>query len=284
MTIAIIGATGQLGRHTIDALLERGVDASDIVALGRDSGRLQQLSERGLRTATIDLADEDATGAALSGIDSLLLISVGAPGEGLALRTAAINAAAAAGVPRLVYTSALNAPTTTLKLAAEHKATEDVITASGIPATFLRNGWYTENLQQDFETARANGVIANSVGDGRLATATRRDFAEAAAVVLTTPGHDQAAYELSGDTAWTYADFADAAQQVLGTAVRYEALTPEQERDMLLAAGLEEGTVGFMGLLHADMRDDTLAATPGDLSRLIGRPTTPLIDTLESWR
>lgn len=284
MTIAIIGATGQLGGHTIDALLERGVDPSDIVALGRDSGRLEELSDRGLRTATIDLADERATAAALEGIDALLLISIGAPGEGLSLRTAAVNAAVAAGVPRLVYTSALNAPTTTLKLAAEHKATEDVITASGIAATFLRNGWYSENLQQDFETARANGVIANSIGDGRLATATRRDFAEAAAVVLTTPEHDHPAYELSGDTAWNYTEFAELAQQVLGTPVRYEALTPEAERDMLLAAGLDEGTVGFMGLLNADMRDNALAATPGDLSRLIGRPSTPLSDTLNSWR
>lgn len=284
MTIAIIGATGQLGGHTIDALLERGVDASDILALGRDSSRLEQLGGRGLRTAAIDLTDEAATAAVLSGVDSLLLISVGAPGEALAPRTTAIKAAAAAGVPRLAYTSALNAPTTTLKLAAEHKATEDVITASGIPATCLRNGWYTENFQQDFETARARGVIANSVGDGRFASATRRDFAEAAAAVLSTPGHEGAAYELSGDTAWNYAEFAAAAEEVLGKPVRYEALTPDQERDMLLGAGLDEGTVRFLGMLHADMRDDTLADAPGDLSRLIGRPTTPLVETLCTWR
>lgn len=284
MTIAIIGATGQLGGHTIDALLERGIDASGILALGRDSDRLEPLAARGLRTATIDLTDEAATAATLSGVDSLLLISVGAPGEALAPRTVAINAAAAAGVPHIVYTSALNAPTTTFALAAEHKATEDVITASGIPATFLRNGWYTENLRQDFETARARGVIANSIGDGRLATATRRDFAEAAAVVLTTPGHEGAAYELSGDTAWNYTEFAETAQQVLGTPVRYDALTPEQERDMLLGAGLDEGTVGFLAVLNAGMRDDTQAPTPGDLARLIGRPTTPLIDTLTAWR
>lgn len=284
MTIAIIGATGQFGSDIIEALLARGVDASDILALGRDSGRLEQRAGRGLRTASIDLTDEDGTAATLTGVDTLLLISIGGPGEGLAPRTAAINAAAAAGVRHIVYTSALNAPTTTFVLAAEHKATEDVITASGIPATFLRNGWYTDNLQQDFEAARARGVIANSVGNGRLATAPRRDFAEAAAVVLTTPGHERAAYELSGDTAWNYTEFADAAQQVLGTPVRYEALTPEQERDMLLNAGLEEGTVGFLGVMNAGMRDDTQAATPGDLARLLGRPTTPLTDTLATWR
>lgn len=283
MTIAIIGATGKFGGHTIDALLERGIDASDILALGRDSDRLDQLTDRGLRTATIDLTDEATTAATLAGVDKLLLISVGTPGEALAPRTAAINAAVAAGVQHLVYTSALGAPTTTFALAAEHKATEDVITASGIPATFLRNGWWSENLQQDFETARARGVIANSIGDGRLATATRRDMAEAAAVVLTTAGHEGAAYELSGDTAWNYAEFAETAQQVLGTPVRYEVLTPEQERAMLLDAGLDEGTAGFLAVLNAGMRDDTQAATPGHLSKLIGRPTTPLADTLTNW-
>jgi NAD(P)H dehydrogenase (quinone) len=135
MTIAINGAAGQSGGHTIDALLARGVDPADILALGRDVGRLGGLAALGIRTATIDLADEAATAATLTGVDKLLLISVGGPGEGLAPRTAAINAAATAGVPHIVYTSALNAPTTTFLLAAEHKATEDVITASGIPAT-----------------------------------------------------------------------------------------------------------------------------------------------------
>jgi NAD(P)H dehydrogenase (quinone) len=284
MTIAIIGATGKLGGHTIDALLERGIEAADILALGRDGGRLEELATRGLRTATVDLIDEAATAATLSGVDKLLLISVGTPGGALAPRTVAINAAAVARVPHIVYTSALGAPTTTFVLAAEHKATEEVVTASGIPATFLRNGWYNENLRQDFEAARERGVIANSIGDGRLATASRRDFAEAAAVVLTTPGHEGAGYELSGDTAWNYAEFAAAAQQVLGTLVRYEPLTPEQERAMLLSAGLDEGTVGFIGAMNAGMREGTQATTPGDLSRLIGRPTTPIIETLKTWR
>lgn len=283
MTIAIIGATGKLGGHTIDALLERGTEPSEILALGRDQDRLGQLADQGLRTAAIDLTDETSTAAALTGVDVLLLISVGTPGQALAPRTTAVNAAAAAGVPHIVYTSALNAQNTSFVLAAEHQATEDMITASGIPATFLRNGWYTENLQQDFEAARDRGVIANSTGEGRLATASRRDLADAAAVVLTTPGHEGATYELSGDTAWTYTEFAQAAAQILDTPVRYEALTPEQERDMLLNAGLDEGTIGFLSVMNAGMRDDTQAFMAGDLSRLIGRPTTPLADTLATW-
>lgn len=283
MTIAIIGATGQLGGHTVDSLLERGVAAGDILALGRNAERLAALAARGLRTAVVDLEDVDATAAALAGADALLLISVGMPGQALEPRKSAIEAARRAGVGHLVYTSALQAPTTILGLAAEHKATEDLVTASGVPATFLRNGWYTENLEQDFAAARDNGVIANSVGEGRIATATRKDFAEAAAVVLTSPGHESKAYELSGDTAWSYVEFAATAQQVLGREVRYQALTPEQEREQLLGFGLDEGTAGFMVSLNGNMRDGALAPTPGDLARLIGRPTEPLETTMRTW-
>lgn len=135
-----------------------------------------------------------------------------------------------------------------------------------------------------FVSARTRGVIANSVGDGRLATAPRSDFSEATAVVLTTPGHEGKAYELSGDTAWDYDEFADAAAEVLGTPVTYQALTPEQEHEMLSGAGLDDATVGFIGAMNAGMRDDTQAPTTGDLARLIGRPTTPLADTLATWK
>jgi NAD(P)H dehydrogenase (quinone) len=283
MTIAIIGATGQLGSLTIDALIERGTPAADLVALGRNTGQLQAHADRGLRTGTLDLDDVDATAKQLADVDELLLISVGAPGQALGPRGNAIEAARRAGVGHLVYTSALQAPTTILGLAVEHKATEDLIADSGIPATFLRNGWYTENHQQEFNGARQQGAVANSVGDGRLATATRRDYAEAAAAVLTGTGHEGRAYELSGDTAWTYADFAATAQQVLDQPVTYQALTPEQEHEQLLALGLDEPTAGFMVALHADMRGDALAPTPGDLARLIGHPTEPLVTTMRSW-
>jgi NAD(P)H dehydrogenase (quinone) len=195
----------------------------------------------------------------------------------------AVDAARQAGVPHLVYTSGLQAPTTTLRLAADHKATEELVTASGIPATFLRNGWYTENHLQDFAAARERGVIANSIGAGRIATAPRKEFAEAAAVVLSTPGHEGRAYELSGDVAWSFDEFATTAQELLGTPVRYQALTSENEREQLLALGLDEGTADFMVMLNADMRDGAMAATPGDLARLIGRPAEPLAETMKTW-
>ncbi|PTL71913.1 NAD(P)-dependent oxidoreductase [Rathayibacter caricis DSM 15933] len=284
MTIAIIGATGSFGGDIINALLARGVDPPELLALGRNSNRLDELQSRGLRTAAIDISEETVAVTALTGVDTLLLISIGAPGEGLALRTAAVNAAKVAGVKHLVYTSALQASTTTFVLASEHAATEEVVIASGIPPTFVRVGWYTENLQQDFESARASEVIANSIGAGRLATAPRRDMAEAIAVVLTTPGQEGLTYELSGDVAWDYTEFAEAAKEVLGAPVRYDALTPEQEREMLTEAGLDEQTVSFIGMLNTGLREGTQASTTGDLARLIARPTTTLVQSLRNWR
>lgn len=282
MTIAIIGATGQLGGHTVDALLKRGVPADGILALalGRNADRLAELAGRGLRTRAVD---SDGLPAALAGTDKLLLISFGDVGSRLPKHAAAVEAARQAGVRHIVYTSGLHAPTTILQLAADHKATEELIAASGLPATFLRNGWYTENHLQDFAAARERGLIANSVGPGRIATATRKEYGEAAAVVLSTPGHEGRAYELSGDVAWSFEEFAATAQELLGAPVRYQALTSEQERERLIAFGLDEGTAAFMVRLNADLREGAMAPTPGDLARLLGRPTEPLATTLKTW-
>jgi NAD(P)H dehydrogenase (quinone) len=283
MSIAIFGATGLLGGHVIDELLERGIPAGDILALGRNTERLAKLAGRGLRTAGVDLDDVDRTAATLSGVDKVLLISVSDPGQRVQQHANAIEAARQAGVQHLIYTSALQAPTTILELAADHKATEELVTESGIQATFLRNGWYTENHVQDFAAASGNGAIANSVGEGRLATAPRKDYAEAAAVVLTTAGHEGKAYELSGDTAWNYDEFTATAGEVLGTPVSYRALTAEEEREQLLAFGLDAGTAGFLVTLNTNTRDGALAHTSGDLARLIGRPTETLQTTMRTW-
>lgn len=283
MTIAIIGATGLFGGHTINALLESGVKPSSILALGRDKDRLTALSTTGVRVGSIDLANQASATAALKDVDTLLLISIGAPGAALAPRTIAINAAVAAGVKHLIYTSALNAQDTTFVLAAEHKATEDVITASGISATILRHGWWNDNLVQDFQGAKERGVIANSVGEGRIATATRQDMAQAASIILTTPDLQGKIYEMSGDTAWSFQDFADTATELLGTTVRYQAVSAEQEQEMLAAAGLDEDTAGFIGAMNAGMRENTQALMNGDLSRVLGRPTTTLKETMSTW-
>ncbi|MES2169314.1 MAG: NAD(P)H-binding protein, partial [Actinomycetota bacterium] len=242
MTIVVTGATGKLGRLTIDSLISRGTAPGDIVAAGRDTGRLAELEPLAVRTAQIDLEDGSGLAGAFAGADTVLLVSASEPGNRVALHTAAIDAAQRAGVGRIVYTSAPHADTSQLVLAPEHKATELIIAATGIPYTFLRNGWYTENYAGDLETASQTGVIAKSTGDGRVASAARADYAEAAAVALIAGATGNEIYELSGDVAWTFSDLAAAFTAALGRDVVYQPLSPEQEREQLLSYGLDEGT------------------------------------------
>ncbi|HEY9424522.1 MAG TPA: NmrA family NAD(P)-binding protein, partial [Microterricola sp.] len=197
-----------------------------------------------------------------------------------AQHAAVIDAAKAAGVGRLVYTSAPAATSSALILAPEHKATEELIAASGIPATILRNGWYTENYLGALSQAAASGEIVASVGEGRVASASRADYAAAAAIVLVDASHSGAIYELSGDVAWSHAEFAEAAAEVLGRPVSFRSLSPEEHLAALEQAGLDAGTAGFVVALDGNIRDGLLAETSGELARIIGRPTTPLREEL----
>ncbi len=280
MTILVTGATGQLGRLVIDSLLERG--ASSIVAGVRDAAKASDLAARGVRLAVLDYNDPATLTAALDGVDSVLLISSSEVGKRAAQHSAVIDAAVAAGVSKFVYTSAPKATTTDLVLAPEHKATEEAIAASGLPAVILRNNWYTENYAGDLATAAATGLLSSGVGDARVASASRKDFADAAAVVLLEDGHIGEVYELGGDVAWTYTDLAAALSEVTGREVEYRAVTFDEQLAALQAAGLDEGTAGFVAALDAGIAGGALADTDGTLSRLIGRPTTPLIDGLRA--
>lgn len=280
MTILVTGATGHLGRLVIDSLLERGAEPSSIVAGVRDLTKAADIAARGVRTAVVDYDRPETIAAALDGVDSVLLISGSEVGRRTAQHRAVIDAAQAAGITKLVYTSAPKAPTSALVLAPEHKATEELIAASGVPAVILRNNWYTENYAGDIAQARATGTLTASVGDGRVASASRKDFADAAAVVLLEDGHLGQAYELGGDVAWNYDDLAAAIAEVTGTDVAYTPLTTEQHAAALESAGLDEGTIGFVTALDAGIRDGALADTDGSLARLIGRPTTPLVEGL----
>jgi NAD(P)H dehydrogenase (quinone) len=282
MSIVVTGATGHLGRLVVEHLLADGVPADQVVAAGRRTERLADLAERGVRVAHLDYGQPESVAAALAGADVVLLVSGSEVGRRVEQHRAVVDAAAAAGVGRLVYTSAPQADTTALVLAPEHKATEELLRASGVTWTILRNGWYTENYADDVRRAAGTGEIAGAYGDGRVASATRDDFAAAAAVVLRTEGHDGAVYELSGDVAWSFDELAAAATEVLGRPVTYRAVPAEQRAADLAAAGLDEGTAGFVVALEQNTADGLLAGTSGDLSRLIGRPTTPLVDALRT--
>lgn len=280
MTIVVTGATGHLGRHVIEALLARGVAPADLVAAGRRIETLDGFAAQGVRTARIDYTDPASLDAAFAGAELLLLISSSEVGQRAGQHAAAIDAAKRAGISHLVYTSAPHATTSDLLLAPEHKATEEAIEASGVPATILRNGWYTENYLHSLETARVTGEVVASVGAGRVASASRRDFAEAAAVVLTDPSVRGRVYELTGDHAWTFDELAAVIAQITGREVAYRDLEPDAYAAELRERGLDDGTIGFSVGLDQNIKAGLLGHTPGDLSSLIGRPTTPLRDGL----
>ncbi|MFL1430737.1 MULTISPECIES: NmrA family NAD(P)-binding protein [unclassified Nocardiopsis] len=281
MSVVIVGATGHLGRLVVEELLERGTPAGEVVATGRDADRLAALAERGVRTARVDLDDPATLPSALAGADTLLLISTSEPGRRLPQHRAAVEAAAAAGIGHIVYTSAPRADDTTLVLAPDHKATEELLAASGIAHTVLRNNWYNENYESQLYAARDHGAFVGGAGQGRVPSASRRDFAAAAAVVLADPAaHAGAVYELTGDTAWTYPELAETLSAVLGREVVYKDLSTAEHIAALVEAGLDEGTASFVAALDANIRDGVLGEPTGDLRRLTGRPSTPIADTL----
>jgi NAD(P)H dehydrogenase (quinone) len=282
MTILVTGASGHLGRLVVASLLARGVAPADIRAGARDTTKIADLAQLGVQTVHLDYTDADSVASAVAGADRMLLISGSEVGQRVAQHEAVISAAASAGVSQLVYTSAPRATTSSLVLAPEHKATEEAIVASGVPATILRNNWYTENYLGNVAQVGQSGVLTSSVGDGRVASASRADFAEAAAVVLTTNGHIGAVYELGGDVAWSFDELAEALASVAGRPVTYTPLSTEEHAAALADAGLDEGTIGFVTALDANIRDGALAETTGDLARLIGRPTTPLLEGLRA--
>lgn len=281
MSIAVTGATGQLGRLVIEELLKT-LSPREIVAVARDENKAANLTERGLDVRIADYGDRAALDRALAGVETLLLVSSSEVGGRAAQHRNVIDAAREAGVGRIVYTSAPRATTSALVLAPEHKATEEYLTASGIPWTILRNSWYTENYVSQVEAARQTGKITAAAGDGRVASASRGDYAAAAAAVLVAPGHESRIYELSGDVAWDYHDLAAAASEILGTRVTYEAVDADALAGILAGAGLDESTAGFVAALDQNIADGLLAETGGDLRELIGRPTTPLVEGLKA--
>jgi len=284
MSIVVTGATGHLGRLIIEALIAGGTAPSDIVAAGRNTERLAAVARLGVATAVIDLANPASLDSGFAGADTLMLVSGSEVGQRTQQHTNAISAAARSGITRIVYTSAPHADTSALILAPEHKATEQALLDSSISFTILRNNWYTENYLSSMTQAAASGTYADSTRGGLVASASRIDFADAAAVVLTTAGHENSTYELGGDQAWDGPELAAAMAEVLGTPVAYSALTPPQHAAALTATGLDPDTVAFLVALDGNIHDGLLAETTGDLARLIGRPTTPLPEGLRAGR
>jgi NAD(P)H dehydrogenase (quinone) len=272
MTIAITGATGQLGRLAIAALKARGATP---IALARDPAKAADLA---VETRAFDYTSADPT--ALSGIDTLVLISSSDFNDRAGQHRKVIAAAKAAGVKRLIYTSILKGDKNPMILAQDHIATEAAIRDAGIPATILRNGWYTENYTGALGSAVQHGAIIGAAGQGRVTSAARKDYAEAIAVTAIDQAHAGKTYELAGDIPHTGADLAAAVATAAGKPVAYVPMSQTDYAKALIGFGLPDGFAQVLADSDARAGEGVLFDDSYTLSRLIGRPTTPIAETI----
>ncbi|HFZ0440784.1 TPA: SDR family oxidoreductase [Raoultella ornithinolytica] len=278
--IAITGATGQLGHLVLQNLLKTTA-ASQIVAIVRNPAKAEALSQQGIVVRQADYTDEAAFTAALQGVDKLLLISSSEVGQRTPQHRNVIHAAKAAGVKFIAYTSLLHADKSPLGLHVEHVETEKMLADSGIPYALLRNGWYTENYLASAPPALEHGVFIGAAGDGKIASATRADYAEAAARVIAEEGHAGKVYELAGDEAWTLSELAAALSKQSGKNVVYQNLSEADFAAALKSVGLPAGLADMLADSDVGAAKGGLFDDSRTLSALIGRPTTPLTESIK---
>jgi NAD(P)H dehydrogenase (quinone) len=279
--IVVTAATGQLGRLVVEGLLKK-VPATELTVAVRNPDKAADLAALGVRVKAADYSDAASLADAFAGADKVLLISGSEVGQRIAQHTAVVTAAKEAGVGHLAYTSVLHADQSTLGLAPEHLATEQVIRESDVPFTLLRNGWYTENYTQTITQGAEHGSFSGSAGEGRIASASRADYADAAVAALTGEGHVGKVYELAGDRSWTYVELAAELTKATGKDVTYRDLPADEHREFLVSAGVPAALAATLadfdrGTAHGDLDD-----TSGDLRTLIGHATTPLAETVSA--
>lgn len=279
MGIVVTGATGNLGRLVVEGLLEK-VPADRITAVVRSADRAGPFAARGVRIAVADYNTPATFDGVFSAGDKVLLISGNEFDKGrVGQHEAVIDAARTAGVALLAYTSAPGS--LTAALADDHRGTEAAILASGLPYVLLRNGWYNENFTEQLDPVLRSGAVTQAAGEGRVASAARADYAAAAVAVLTGDGHENTTYELSGDTAWSFAEYAAELSRRTGREIRYEPVSVETYIGILTGhAGLPEPLAAILGGVEAAIAAGELAGTSGDLARLTGRPTTPIAESV----
>ena len=277
MKIAITGATGQLGRLVIDALLQRGADPAQLVAIGRSEEKLEPLAGKGLQTRVADYNVEASLVAALEGVDKLLLVSSSEVGQRATQHENVITAAQRVNVKLIAYTSIANALTGNMKLAQEHIATEHLLAGSDIGYVLLRNGWYTENYTDQLLGYLNSKVVLGAAADGKISAATRADYAEAAAaVLLSEAGEAGKIYELGGDKPFTLSQLAGAVGAAAGQDVAYQEMDPEKLVEIYTESGVPAVFADILVDTDLRIREGALEVHSGDLARLIGRAPTSL--------
>ncbi|SMF17040.1 SDR family oxidoreductase [Streptomyces sp. Amel2xC10] len=278
MSIVVTGATGHLGRHVVEQLLEK-VPAREITAVVRDKAKAADLAARGVTLAVADYNAPETFDGLFAAGDKVLLISGSEVGKDRPRQhQVVIDAAKAAGVALLAYTSAPGS--LTAALADDHRATERALTASGVPYTLLRNGWYHENYTEQLAPVLEHDAVVSAAGEGRISSASRADYAAAAVAVLTGEGHENRTYELGGDEAWSLTEYAAELSRQTGREIVHTPVSTEALTGILTGAGLPEQFAAVLAGVDASIEKGELVVTSGDLSRLIGRPTTPVTEAI----
>jgi NAD(P)H dehydrogenase (quinone) len=272
--IAVTGATGHLGRLIIQNLLDRGVAPGRIVVLARSPEKAHGLAARGVQVRQADYEVPETLVPALKGVEKLLFVSGSEAGQRIPQHRNLVDAARQAGVRLIAYTSIVKADTSGMRLAVEHRATEEMIRESGIPFVFLRNSWYLENYTGNLASTVEHGVLLGSAGDGRVSAATRADFAAAAAEVVAGSGHENRTYELGGDVSFTLSELAETISRESGRPVEYRDLPEEAYARALAGFGMPEPFARVLADSDQGIARGELFTDSGDLRRLIGRPTT----------
>lgn len=277
-TYAVTGASGQLGERIVRALLDLHLSPFDVIALARDTTKVAELEALGVRTREADYDRPETLAAALEGVDRLVLVSGSEVGKRATQHQAVIDAAVAAGVSRIVYTSLLKADATSNGLAPEHVATERSLTAAPVEAVLLRNSWYTENYTAQIPGYLERGAVVDATQGARLSTATRDDFAEAAAAAVTAEA-PKGVYELAGDS-FTMAELAAVIAEASGQPVAHRSVSEEQLAQGMVDAGMDAGSAAFWASIDASIAAGDLHTESTDLEELIGRRPTPLADAV----
>ena len=281
MTFLVTGAAGNLGSLAVEALLDRGVAPGDIVATARDTDRLAGFAARGVVTRRLDYDDPASIDAALEGVHRLLLVSSSSVGQRVPQHLAVLEAAARRGVELVAYTSILRADSTSLALAGDHQATEQILADLGLPHVLLRNGWYFENYTAQLPVQLEHGVFG-AAGEGRISGASRADYAEAAAAALLADDSAGKVHELGGDESFTMADYAAVLSEHSGQPVSYVDLPQAEYAAVLESAGVPAPFAQVLADGDRGVAEGELYEGSGTLSALIGRPTTPLSDAVKA--
>jgi NAD(P)H dehydrogenase (quinone) len=278
MSIVVTGSTGHLGKLVIEQLLEK-VPADQITAVARSEEKAAGFAARGVKVVIADYNAPETFDGLLSAGDRVLLISGNEFDKGrVRQHTVVLDAAKAAGVALLAYTSGPGS--LTAALADDHRGTEEAILAAGVPYVLLRNGWYHENYTEQLAPVLEHGAVVQAAGEGRVASAARADYAAAAVAVLTGGEHENKTYELSGDVAWSFAEYAAELSRQTGKEIAYNPVSVEAFTGILNGAGLPAPFPEILAEVDQSIANGELAGTDGTLSRLTGRPTTPIADSI----